>query len=664
MAATLRTLHLMLYVTMCIINCVNGKDYVKLEEIPDYPGFYFVPQYWLSISSENWRVLYNIPLRPLDLRVNLINKLYTEIETSKSGKLWIYLNEPRLDLLKHSYQTMHKFYGQLSDLLLHKSRQKRGLFDSVGHVLKMITGNMDSNDEAYYNEKINTIAMDNKHIYQLEKDQLTIIQNTLWAVNKTTLDMQENQDTLSKSYKYLEKVAMYNKDLITNLTLNYKKQGEIMEELNLAQELVSETNEILQMLYVAIDTARLGRISSYLIKPKEMLEIMESVKNSLQIGDSLPVTVSRETIYSYYDLVSISAYFVNNDLRFVMDIPLRHIASRYHLFKVIQVPDIKYSQDPKSKVYAQMFIFPEKTTNYIAISENLQYYIMPSEKELQQCTPLPNVICKNIHITYPVNQNEGNHARCEIDVFKNISSPNCNFRIAKIITPVWENIPYTNTWIFAAVPLNEQVTVTCKNDQGVMTYISDIKLHRKGKLTLAEDCVATGSSFTLLSRGTKSNTISDYQGLNIIIPKVNLTPSNDDLKILQEYDNFTKHHSEIVLKHVTHQMNDLNIASIRITKLREIMQSYEPSNFNSEFYDDNNLYNVLLLTIVILLICIYSLAKCGVIKRIRKCLATPENTNESPLALEDVTPRLENNESSNNETPRPRRSIRLMRIRT
>ena len=42
-------------------------------------------------------------------------------------------------------------------------------------------------------------------------------------------------------------------------------------------------------------------------------------------------------------------------------------------------------------------------------------------------------------IVFPVNQNKLTHARCEVEIFKNISKPNCNYRISKIIHPVFKN---------------------------------------------------------------------------------------------------------------------------------------------------------------------------------------------------------------------------------
>lgn len=644
----------------CVVRC---DSLVKLEDIPYYPGMYFVPQYWFSLSSESWNVLYNVPLQTLDDRIELIDKVWEQLRISRMNRMWIYLNDPRFDLLTHSLASVHGKYKQMKELLVYKDRSKRGIFDSLGSGLKFITGNMDADDEQYYNEKINTIAMDNKRVYQLEKDQLTVIQSTLWAVNKTTLEMQENQELLTKSYQYLEKVTKYNKDKIQNLTLLYKQQEEIIQEMSLLQDLLRETESVLHTLYDAVDNARQGKLTSYLITPKDLYSILINVRSHLHIGDSLPIAVTHDNVYRYYDIMKISAYFSHNSLRYVLNIPLHHIARNYHLFKVIQVPERRKSIE--AEPIAEMYVLPEKTVEYIAFSENLQYYAIPDAKQIQECTKPPHIICSSIHIIFPVNQ--GTNSKCEVDIFRNISNPHCNFRLTKLTNPVWENIPNSNVWIFAAVPEDEIITITCKNNNGIMAHVKDLRIKSKGKLTLEPDCTAIGSSFTLLARHVQKTEMFKFNGLDLVIPNVNLTLSNKDLETLSSYDNFSKQHKELVMTHVTHQLNDLNTASIRISKLKEIMDKYEPTNFESESLTSSYVYDIIIITLLIVLLILYILVKCKLFRKFRN----QDNSNVI-LALGDIssrhdTPSQEDNQttsepqSTRSPAQAARRSLRLLR---
>lgn len=583
------------------------------------------------------------------------------------------MNEPRLELLQHSWIKLHGLYEQLGELLMHSNRSKRGLFDGLGKVIKTITGNMDSDDQEYFDEKLNTLALDNKRIFQMEREQLTIIQSTLWAVNKTTSQIKDNQDLLAKSYKFLEKVIEYNQGTIQNLTLIFHRQTEILQEMSLMQELVHETNTMLDTLYSALDDARAGKLSALLIKPNDLLEVLENLKSHLHVGDSLPIPVSKDTIYSYYDIVSIRAYFKSSnkhcDLRLVISIPLNHKARNYHLFKVVQIPEMRPSVDANHSFLspAQMYVFPQKTTDYIAFSENLQHYVIPSPSDLANCVKTASInICSDVHIIFPVNQPDLKHARCEVDLFRNVTVPNCNFRLAKVVNPVWERVPNTNTWFFSAVTDTMPVNVTCKNDKGVMAYIKEITLPFKGKLSLEKDCVATGSSFTLLARNVATNEITDYLGLKLVIPKVNITPSIEMDDIINRYANFTIKHKELVLNHVTHRMGDLNTASIRLQKLKELMDQFHPTEFDAS-ESHHRFMQVLIIIILFVIVIIWALSKCGILRCIRNCVSEGGRTANVAVELGEIDVTTHDSTQEGNtpteSTSRIRRSLQLLRTR-
>lgn len=63
--------------------------------------------------------------------------------------------------MKHSWDNVQGQYKQLKELLVHNDRVKRGIFNTLGRGVKLITGNIDADDEQYFNEKIDTIALDN-----------------------------------------------------------------------------------------------------------------------------------------------------------------------------------------------------------------------------------------------------------------------------------------------------------------------------------------------------------------------------------------------------------------------------------------------------------------------------------------------------------------------
>lgn len=83
-----------------------------VEEIPHSTGMFFVPQFWFSLSNENWQILYNIPLVQLDARIKLIDATWRQIQKGKADRKWVHLSEPRLELLQHSWVEFHGLYEQ------------------------------------------------------------------------------------------------------------------------------------------------------------------------------------------------------------------------------------------------------------------------------------------------------------------------------------------------------------------------------------------------------------------------------------------------------------------------------------------------------------------------------------------------------------------------
>lgn len=57
------------------------------------------------------------------------------------------------------------------------------------------------------------------------------------------------------------------------MTVLFKKQTEILQEMSLMQELVHETHEKLEHLYSALDEARASKLSSLIIKPNDLLTL-------------------------------------------------------------------------------------------------------------------------------------------------------------------------------------------------------------------------------------------------------------------------------------------------------------------------------------------------------------------------------------------------------
>lgn len=77
-------------------------------------------------------------------------------------------------------------------------RFKRGVFNFVGGISKILFGMMDSNDTSYYAEKISNLDEEQLEFFSLSKEQVTVVKSTLRFLNSTLLTVSENERMLSK----------------------------------------------------------------------------------------------------------------------------------------------------------------------------------------------------------------------------------------------------------------------------------------------------------------------------------------------------------------------------------------------------------------------------------------------------------------------------------
>ena len=86
-----------------------------------------------------------------------------------------------------------------------QTRFKRGVFNFVGGISKILFGTMDSNDASYYAEKVSNLEKEQLEFLSLSKEQVTFVKSTLRSLNSTLLTVSENEKILSKGLNEMAK---------------------------------------------------------------------------------------------------------------------------------------------------------------------------------------------------------------------------------------------------------------------------------------------------------------------------------------------------------------------------------------------------------------------------------------------------------------------------
>ena len=66
-----------------------------------------------------------------------------------------------------------------------QSRYKRGVFNFIGGISKILFGMLDNEDANYYSDKINSLEKQQMEFLRFSKEQVTVVKSTLRSLNST-----------------------------------------------------------------------------------------------------------------------------------------------------------------------------------------------------------------------------------------------------------------------------------------------------------------------------------------------------------------------------------------------------------------------------------------------------------------------------------------------
>jgi hypothetical protein len=151
-----------------------------------------------------------------------------------------------------------------------QSRYKRGVFNFIGGISKILFDTLDKEDADCYSDEINSLEKEQMEFLRLSKEQVTVVKSTLKFLNCTLLVVSDNERILSKGREDMAKHI-------------YKQDGEV-KIMFTASSMMLTVNERSMQLNRAIDEYRSE--SEILIDA-----IMNQQKGVLQLQISTPAQI-------------------------------------------------------------------------------------------------------------------------------------------------------------------------------------------------------------------------------------------------------------------------------------------------------------------------------------------------------------------------------------
>ena len=174
----------------------------RLEEFAKSPGIYYENLGKAVLYSTTWKTVVYLPLKTVTNQLDTLNSYVDYVNQPCSTvelRSWTACNHldqltlTKLRQVRESERLIASTVGR-RDM---EGRKKRGLFDFVGKVSKIIFGTMDGDDAQYYNEQTEHFERSSDSLTYLLKQQLTIVRSTVGAINEKSCDVTYNEDRIN-----------------------------------------------------------------------------------------------------------------------------------------------------------------------------------------------------------------------------------------------------------------------------------------------------------------------------------------------------------------------------------------------------------------------------------------------------------------------------------
>jgi hypothetical protein len=454
----------------------TGELGYTLEKYDRSPGIYFERAGQVKLYNTEWKVVVYVDLKGTDTQsdeienyMTHINKLCTEIAVQNWTDCYHFPEIARDKLMQ-----IKKTEGLIMDITDHPSeptRRKRGVFNFVGEISKILFGTMDDEDAGYYNEQIERFEENSDDITKLLKQQLYVVKSSLRSVNNTLTDIEYNQEEVKKGLQEIN-------DYIKSTTGETREKinmvaAEILVESHIARagEAIATLQRNLDILLQRINNARKGIFEPRVVAPKLIMDALIKSMPSFPKDTISPFSLSKNSINLVYRICDVHVYLEKNVLGHVITLPLIG-RGMFKAYKMIPIP--MFLENGK-------FAYINTQESNLCFEQTSQYYFGISNTEFENCKKVDNQtkICTQKHPLLSSHL----HESCAVKLLQQeVEIPkNCDTRLAQVKNTIWTQLD-NNEWLYFA-PVAKRVTVLC-NDRDPL----DVTVTGVGKITLHERC--------------------------------------------------------------------------------------------------------------------------------------------------------------------------------
>jgi len=213
-----------------------------------------------------------------------------------------------------------------------QSRYKRGMFNFIGGISKILFGTLDNEDANYYSGKINSLEKEQLEFLRLSKEQITVAKSTLRSLNFTLLAVSDNEKILSKGLEDMAKHIIKQDEEVRRMFTASSMMLIVNEYSMQLSRAIDECRREYEILIDAIMNSQKGVLQPQIITPAQIMKHMKASQADMPPELSLPLPLSAAYHHLVLRIIDFDVFLKGNFLVYIIRLPLTNGINYYLYF--------------------------------------------------------------------------------------------------------------------------------------------------------------------------------------------------------------------------------------------------------------------------------------------------------------------------------------------
>lgn len=416
------------------------------------------------------------------------------------------------------------------------TRFKRSL-EFGGEILKFFFGTLDADDARKYDAAINECQKHEYELYNLMKENIHVVKSSISTFNSTISKLNQNEIKLNSQINKLNEILSQ----ITKSNDKLEYSTRLNNLVNIIEGSLLTLSNFLDSIMNSILFSKVNILHPSVLSPTNLYNELNKRSSSIDNKLDFPVSLTLDNIHTLIDVSKLVAYYYNNKIIFVIQIPLI-FPVKYVIHKIIPLPT------PHDKIDSNTFALITPLKSYIALTDDRLHYTLLDS--VQQCNKLSSErsICPYENVFSSIT-----NPSCETKLLTEVvlSLPReCNSKLLYGLINIWQRLE-NNRWIYVQSDTSK-LSIKCDDN------FKDYSIQGTGILSLTKNCIAFSKTIRLEPSFTSSFVINSNLNIDFDITNDECCKKENFNKTIPLLSKLTLSNIDLdSLKHSYRQLNDL-----------------------------------------------------------------------------------------------------------